>query len=295
MRKDISPISSPPTYQFGVSEFTTWPWSFEQDVERYARLGVDTIEVCEFKLDDTHLGEQLALIGRHNLAISSVQPSIRTLFPSQSQPEPRNVPDRMARFRRTIELFGELATGVPFVTNTGIPPNGNIQEVLDTAVREYRALADFADERGARVALEPLNASIMNVESAIWTLEQGMGIVEAVDRPNFGICLDVWNIWQNADIVEAIRATGDRIFVVQLSDWRTPRSYQDRLIVGQGEIPLPPLLRTIHESGYRGSYVVEIFSGGVPDSLWQGDLEQVIADSRDGLDRAWHEAFSLPA
>jgi sugar phosphate isomerase/epimerase len=261
-------------------------------LERYARLGVDTIEVCEFKLDDKHIGEQLALVGRHNLAISSVQPAIRTLFPSQSQPEPKKVPDRMARFRRTIEYFGELASGVPFVTNTGIPSNGNMQEVLDTAVREYRALADFANERGARVALEPLNAAIMNVESAIWTLAQGMGIVEAVDRPNFGICLDVWNIWQNAHIEDAIRATGDRIFVVQLSDWRTPRSYQDRLIVGQGEIPLAPMLRAIYESDYRGPYVVEIFSGDVPDSLWGGDLERVITESRKGFQRAWHEAFS---
>jgi sugar phosphate isomerase/epimerase len=290
-------MTSPPPYRFGVSEFTTWPWSFEQDVERYARLGVDTIEVTEFKLDQERIDEQLALIGRHGLTVSSVQPAVRTLFPSQSQPEPRNVPDRMARFRETIERFAEIVTrtpGVPFVTNTGIPPNGNIQEVLDTATREYRALADFARDRGARVALEPLNAAIMNVESAIWTLEQAMGIVAAVDRPNFGICLDVWNIWQNADILEAIRACGDRIYVVQLSDWRTPRSYQDRLIVGQGEIPLPPMLHAIHDSGYRGPYVVEIFSGDVPDSLWKGDLEQVITQSRDGLERAWHEAFLSP-
>ena len=41
----------PLPYQFGVSEFTTQPWTFEQDVENYARLGVQAIEVCEAKLD----------------------------------------------------------------------------------------------------------------------------------------------------------------------------------------------------------------------------------------------------
>jgi sugar phosphate isomerase/epimerase len=284
-------MSGPP-YIFGVSEFTTWPWSFEQDVVRYARLGVEAIEVCEFKLDRARTQENLALVSRYGLAISSVQPSIRTLFPSQSQPEPKSVTDRIAQFGDTIERFGLAAQGLPFVTNTGIPPDGNIYEVLETAAHEYRALAEFAADRGARVALEPLNAAIMNVESAIWTLQQAMEVVDAVDRPNFGICLDLWNIWQNADIIEAIRASGDRIFVVQLSDWRTPRSYQDRLIVGQGAIPLPPLLRAIHEGGYRGPYVVEIFSGGVPDSLWEGDLSRVITESRDGLDRAWQKAFS---
>lgn len=153
-------------------------------------------------------------------------------------------------------------------------------------------MAEIAAQHGARIALEPLNASIVNVETAIWTLEQGMRIVEAVDRANFGICLDFWNVWQNADIERQIVACGDRIFTVEVSDWRTPRSFQDRFIVGQGEIPLPPLLRAIDAAGYTGAYVVEIFSSGVPDALWDTDLEWVITESRAGLDRAWRQAYS---
>lgn len=281
-----------PSYQFSVSEFTTQPWSFEQDVEEYVRLGVDAMEVCEIKLDSARIGEQLGLITAHGLSISSVQPEIRTLFPSRSQPKPLRVSDRMARFRATIESFGGAASGLPFITNTGIPPNGNVQQVLDTARDEYRALADYAAGYGARVALEPLNASIANVETAIWTVEQAMRVIECVDRENFGLCLDFWNIWQNARIEEAIRNAGDRIFVVQVSDWRTPRSYEDRLIVGQGQIPFPPLLRAVRDSGCRGPYELEIFSNDVPDSLWEGDLRTVILESRQGLDRAWRESLS---
>jgi sugar phosphate isomerase/epimerase len=280
-----------PPYRFGISEFTTWPWTFEQDVERYARLGVESIEVCEFKLDGARMHDQLSLITEHGLEISSVQPAVRTLFPSQSEPEPADVTARMDRFCRTIKSFGDLAAGIPFVTNTGNPPDGNIQRVLDVAVEQYRRVADFAADRGAQVALEPLNAAIMNVESSIWTLRQALDLVEAVDRPNFGICLDAWNIWQNANIVTVILAASSRVQVVQVSDWRTPRSFQDRLIPGDGEIPLPALLRAIHESGYRDPYVVEIFSGNVPDSLWESDLQDVIRRSRAGFDAAWSAAF----
>jgi sugar phosphate isomerase/epimerase len=286
-------VASPTPYQFGISEFTTWPWSFEQDVETYAALGVDTIEACEFKLDEQRIAEQLALIAQHNLAVSSVQPVVRTLFPSQSQPQPTDLSQRLARFRQSVERIAPFAPNAPFVTNSGPPPKGNIQQVFDTAARDYRPLAAFAADHGVRVALEPLNAAIVNVETAVWTLQQAMRIVTAVDHPAFGICLDYWNIWQNARIEEEIRACGDRIFVVQLSDWRTPRSFQDRAIVGEGEIPLPPLLRATQESGYQGPYVVEIFSGDVPDSIWDRDLSEVIRQNRAGLDAAWRQAFPV--
>ena len=125
-----------PSYAFGVSQFTTNPWSFEEDVEGYARLGVDTIEVCEDKLDEGRIAEQLALVGDRGLEISSAQPSVRTLFPSRTQPEPKEPRERTARFRRAIERVAGFAPGAPFVCNTGPPPGGNVCEVFDLAARE---------------------------------------------------------------------------------------------------------------------------------------------------------------
>ncbi len=280
----------PDRYLFSLSEFTTNPWSFEEDIDHYSKLGVDAIEVCEAKLHSSGLPEQLELLEQSGLAVSSIQPACRTLFPSESQPTPEVVSSRVSRFRQTIRDLASIADTVPFVTNTGRPPNGNGQLVLDTAVREYGDLADFAADFGAKIALEPLNPTIMNVESAIWTLEQAMLVVHAVDRHNFGVCLDFWNIWQNPAVESAIESCGDRIFVTQVSDWRMPQSYQDRLVPGQGEIPLPRLISATMRAGYRGAYEVEIFSQGVPDSLWAGDLVELIRNCREGMDAAWSQA-----
>lgn len=285
-------MAAPSPFRFGVSQFTTWPWSFEQDVENYAQLGVANIEVCEAKLDEDHTGDQLALIDQRGLTISSAQPTIRTLFPGQMHPEPQDPRERTRLFSRAIERFGSFARGVPFVSNTGPPPNGNFQDVFDAAAREYRELAHFAQGYGARIALEPLSPVLMNVETAIWTLRQAMQIVAAVDHENFGVCLDTWNVWQNPGVLEEIKACGDRIFVVQVGGWRTPRSYADRRVVGQDEIPLSSLMRAIYENGYGGAYTLEIFSQDVPDSLWNGDLlPGVIEKSRGGLQEAWRKTI----
>ncbi len=277
-------------YQFGISQFTTMPWEFERDIETYARLGVQAIEICEVKLDTARLAAQMAQVGAHGLVVTSVQPVVRTLFPSVSQPDPPEIAARMARFRQSIQEIAPFAPGASFVTNTGIAPQGNIQHVWDRAILEYHALAEFASEHGVRVALEPLSPSIMNIETALWTVEQAMALIRAVNHPAFGLCLDCWNVWQNANLAQAIADAGASIFVVQVSDWRTPRSFQDRLVPGQGEIPLADFLRAVRASEFVGAYSVEIFSSGVPDALWDSDLEAVIRQSRQGLDQAWANA-----
>lgn len=277
-------------FPFGVSEFTTMPWTFDEDVEQYANLGVDAIEVCEIKLDDRRYAEQLALITNHQLAISAVQPLVRTFFASQMQSQPTGLESRTARLRQTIERIAPFIPGTVFIVNTGAPPKGNVAEATNVVIGQLQNLSDLAADHGVRIALEPLNPTAMNTETAIWTVGQALDIVDAVDRSNVGICLDLWNSWQDPGINDEIRRAGNRIFALQVSDWRTPRSSGDRIIPGHGSIPLGSLLQTVHETGYRDACTVEIFSQDVPDSLYDTDLRAVVQESRKGLNLAWHKA-----
>lgn len=277
-------------FAFGVNEFTTQPWSFEEDVGHYAALGVAAVEVCEQKLDAQRWSEQMAMVAEGGLTISAVQPLVRTFGASQMQPDPRGIDARTERLRQSIERLASFAPGVPFVVNTGAANGGNMQGMVDTTIAQLRSLALFAADHGVRLALEPLSATSMNSETAIWTLKQGNDIVDAVGHPAVGLCLDLWNVWQDAGLDAEIARAGSRIFVLQVSDWRLPRSSGDRLIPGDGAIPIGPLLRTVGAAGYCGACTVEIFSQDVPDSLYLDDPADVIRRSRSGLERAWAEA-----
>ena len=171
------------------------------------------------------------------------------------------------------------------MVNTGIAPDGDFREGHAVAEREFRELSRFAADHGMRVALEPLNAILMNTNSFLWLIPQVMEMIERVDHPAFGLCMDTWNVWQDPKVLEHIAGCGDKIWVTHVSDWHLPRSYADRTIIGQGEIPLPSLLRAIQETGYNGAYSLEIFSDTrLPDSLWKADGHQVIQQSREGLE-----------
>lgn len=215
--------------------------------------------------------------------------------PSQSlewavQPQPAGLEARTAQLRQSIERIAPFAPGTAFIVNTGAPPKGNIAEAIEEVIRQLRTLSDLAADCGVRIALEPLNASAMNAETAIWTVSQALNIVDTVDHSNVGICLDLWNNWQDAGSEEQIRQRCDRIFALQVSDWRTLRSSGDRIVPGRGCIPLGRLLHAMHDVGYRDVCTVEIFSQDVPDSLYDTDLHAVVQESRKGLDVAWRNA-----
>lgn len=160
-------------------------------------------------------------------------------------------------------------------------------EAMRVIERALKVLAPIAVHHGVRLALEPLNPSSINIESAIWTIDEALAIIVATGDDAVGICLDYWNIWQNSGVAASIVRAGDRVFTVQASDWRTPRSFADRIVPGDGGIPLSHLLRATRDAGYDGPYVVEIFSNDVDDSLYDTDLSDVIRRSRDGLEAAW--------
>lgn len=277
-------------FTFGISEFTTMPWSFDDDVARYAKLGVDTIEVVEAKLDDDRFAEQMLSIEAAGLGISGIQPRVRTFFGSRMMPDPQPLDERVACLKRSIERLAAYAPGVPFITNTGAHPDGDMAEAMKMVAKQLGELGRIAADHGVVMALEPLNPTSVNVESAIWTIDQALDVIETSGSDHVGLCLDYWNIWQNGDVEAAIARAGDRILTVQASDWRIPRSFADRVIPGDGVIPLAPLIKATQATGYAGSWVVEIFSNNVSDSLYDDDLEAVVTRCRKGMAAAWADA-----
>ena len=280
--------------RFGVSEFTTWPWSFERDVERYAAHGIDAIEVCEFKLNRDDYRPQLRSIGRAGLTVSSVQSTVHSLFPDSLAPSPADPDDRIRHMKRAIERIAPyVPPGTPFVVITGAAPGGNTELVYETCLTAFAELAEFAAGHGVRMAYEPLNPVLFNTDTALWGLDQALELVRQVDHPELGICLDTWNIFQTPDLHDVIRACGERIFLVQVSDWHRPRSGADRMSLGDGSIDNAAIIRTVREAGYARPFVLEIFSSeSLPNSIWRADLDAVLDKNAIAFVQIWDRSES---
>lgn len=278
--------------RFGVSEFTTWPWSFEHDVQRYAAHGIDAIELCEFKLNRDDYRPQLRSIERSGLTVSSVQSTVHSLFPDSLAPSPTDPDDRIRHMKRAIERMApHVPVGTPFVVITGAAPGGNTELVYEKCLTAFFELAEFAAGHGVRMAYEPLNPVLFNTDTALWGLDQALELVRRVDHPALGICLDTWNVFQTPDLHNVIRACGERILLVQVSDWHRPRSGADRISLGDGSIDNAAIIRTVREAGYAGPFVLEIFSSeSLPNSIWRADLDAVLDKNAIAFARLWNRS-----
>lgn len=291
------------TPAFGVSQYTTPSLSFEQDMAVCQRVGVDGLEVLESKIsaDPDTARAQLAALRDSPLELVSVQPDAHSPFPHIMSPaeQPREPMDRLPLYTRMIDLFSECFPGrqVTMVSTSGAAPDSNFARAHREAREYYRRLADYAAERNVRIGQEPLSGVYMNQFTFIWTLDEALSMIHDVDRPNFGLYLDVFHIWREPLICEKIAALGDRLFGVHICDWPRGemRHMNDRVLPGDGLIDLPALCGAIEKTGYDGAYCLEIFSDeSLPDSLWTADPDQTLRRGMEGFRAAWRSRPTAP-
>lgn len=279
-------------YKFGFSEFTTWPWSYRQDLQKYKEHGASVVEVCEFKLAHNDYGELLDDLQKSGMSASSIQAKVHSIFEDSMASKPKDPEDRIHDIKQAIKMTApHVPKGTPFIIITGIPPEGNFRKTVDRTVEALKELGDFAAEQGLSIAFEPLSPVNIHTDTAVWGLDQGLELVERVNHPAVGICIDAWNVWQTPALSDLIAQCNTRIRVVQLSDWKQPRSTADRYSLGDGEIPLASIMRAIRKTGYEGPWVVEILSSlHLKGSLWKADMDDVLRKNHEAFDRLWGES-----
>lgn len=133
---------------------------------------------------------------------------------------------------------------------------------FDVVVEKLAGVCDRASEHGLTLAFEFLPWTGIPDAATCWKL------IEAVDRPNLGIILDVWHHFRGADDDSQIRAIPtDRIVALALSD-ATEQVVGDliedttahRLQPGEGSFDLGRVIRTLENMDWSGPVVAEVLS-----------------------------------
>ncbi|MET4097205.1 TIM barrel protein [Arthrobacter sp. UYCu712] len=142
-------------------------------------------------------------------------------------------------------------------------------------------LAGLAADHGVKVAYEALAWG-----KYVNDYEHAHRLVQTVDHPNLGTCLDSFHIlsrdWDTAPI-ESFNA--DKIFFVQVAD--APKLSMDvlswsrhyRVFPGEGQFELAKFMGHVVRAGYTGPVSLEVFN----DVFRQSDVERTAVDAMRSL------------
>ncbi|MFE4501590.1 TIM barrel protein [Rhodococcus sp. NPDC056743] len=184
----------------------------------------------------------------------------------------------LVRAQRKFELMEELGCETLLVCSSPLPAASHDDGQL---VEQFSALAELASEHGKKVAYEALAwGAHVNTYGHAWR------IVEEVDHPSLGTCLDSFHILSRGDDPAGIRdIPGEKIFFLQLADapflamdilqW----SRHHRNFPGQGSFDLSAFAGHVHAAGYTGPWSLEIFN----DVFRRADTQRTAVDAHRSL------------
>jgi sugar phosphate isomerase/epimerase len=235
---------------------------FEKDLEDYAAGNAEAVDVWLTKLEtylQSHsLDDVRKLADQCNLKLP-VASFHGGLLASQGAKRH----EAWQHFGKRLDLCQQLEIGTLVVACD--VPRPLDQQTLERVQVSLSQAAQEAARRNVRLALE------FQAGSAIGNnLHTAAALVADVGSPHLGICFDAFHYFTGPSKPEDLGYLhAGNLFHVQLCDLADrPRELYadaDRILPGDGEIPLSPLLARLREINYSGSVSVELMN----PQLWQ--------------------------
>ena len=179
--------------------------------------------------------------------------------------------------RASIDMAAALGTGVLTIVTGGTEPGTKgVFESQKILAGRLAPLVDYADARGVRLALEPLNPMFGGNRTCIMTVRDALRVIDIVGSQNLGVAVDVYHVWWDTTLAGSLADAGpERILGYHLCDWleSTRHMLLDRGMMGDGVADLKGIRAAVEGAGYAGPCEVEVFSA---EDWWRRDPDEVL-------------------
>jgi sugar phosphate isomerase/epimerase len=185
-------------------------------------------------------------------------------------PDPERA-GRWEEYRRRLAMLAKLGVPLLIVAAESATDGSPTADALSRAAAGLCQAAEVASTFGVRLALE-----FQKTSSLCACLETATALVAQCGSRNAGVCLDVFHFQTGPSKLEDLdQVSPDDLAWVQLCDVSgTPRELAgdcDRILPGDGDFPLGPILERLARIGYDGHVSLEVSN----PHLWQVSADRV--------------------
>jgi sugar phosphate isomerase/epimerase len=251
-------VSSPPAAadRVSVSAIGTFDWTLEADLAFYAEAGITNVGISLVKLAQHGWDDGAARIRDAGLRVTN----LIGLGPFHLA-NPEQWPQQRERLMHALEA-GETVGAECLVVTTGPAGPLSWEAAADALEAALAPVLPEARDRAIPFALEHTNSLRVDV-GFVHTLAD---VVDLARRLDVGVCMEINACWAERGLAATIADAVDRLRLVQVSDFAVGTlSTPNRLVPGDGDIPLARIIGDVLAAGYAGCFDLELIGPAIED------------------------------
>ncbi len=238
--------------RLAISEFSTYRWSLEQEIQELSRRGIREIGIWRTKLSDMDVDAAADLLYAADMRVSSLSWA-GGFTGSCGMTHEEAIEDAMVATRVASRIGAECLIVHP----------GNMRgHTRRHSMRLFRTAIDrllpVAIDFGVSLGIETMRRD----DAPGWTIfESFEHLVDFVCRyatSHVGLVLDLFHVGNQAHLLERADRILPHVNLVQMSDKVIADDTGHRCQLGDGIVPLQRWYDALEDGGYQGPYEFEL-------------------------------------
>ena len=250
-----------------LSAISTFAWDLDADLRFYADDGITNVGISVAKLERFGWEEGARRVVDAGLRVTN----LIGLGPFHLA-DPSRWDAQRERIVRALDAATEVGAEC-LVFTTG--PAGPLpwDEAADALEAALAPVLPEARSREVPFAIEHTNPLRVDV-GFVHTLADA---IDLAGRLGAGVCMEVNACWAERGLADTITTGADRLQLVQVSDYAVGTlSTPNRLVPGDGDIPLERILADVLAAGYDGCFDLELIGPRIDEEGYESALRRSI-------------------
>ncbi len=259
-----------------LSAISTFRWSLDEDLAFYERAGITAIGASLAKLETAGIED-----GARRLRDAGVRVSNLIGIGPFHLDDPSQWDGQRDRVRRAVDA-AEAVQAECMILTTGPAGQLSWEDAADALERALTPVIADAHARGIPFGLEHTNSLRVDV-GFVHTLAD---VVDLARRLGIGVCVETNACWAERGLATTIDAGVETFRIVQVSDFEIGTlSTPNRLVPGDGDIPLERILGQVLAAGYPGCFDLELIGPRIDEEGYDAACRRAVAALGELLER----------